>query len=151
MSIVNLPAIPAELEALDQWVVWKWEERLERNTREIKQTKIPYQPNGAKAESDNPDTWSTCETVVAAYQFGGFSGIGFVVTEDIGIVGVDLDHCRNPETGIIEEWAQRIVDRLHSYTEITPSNEGLRIFIRAELPPKDRKIGNFECTRVADT
>ena len=38
-----------------------------------------------------------------------------------------------------------IVQQLDSYTEISPSGTGLRIFIRAKLPPKDRKIGNFEC------
>jgi putative DNA primase/helicase len=145
MIAPNALYIPAELRAISQWVNWKLEERPDRNTGEIKLTKIPYQPHGPKAESDNPDTWSTFEAVLAAYQAGGFSGIGFVLTKDIGIVGVDLDHCRNPETGVIEAWAQRIVDRLNSYTEITPSNEGLRIFIRAKLPPKDRKIGNFEC------
>jgi hypothetical protein len=111
----------------------------------MKWTKVPYQPNGQYAESDNPDTWSSFEAVVRAYEKGGFSGIGFVLTKHIEIVGTDLDHCRNPETGVIEARAQRIVGRLASYTEITPSNEGLRIFIRAKLPPKDRKIGNFEC------
>jgi putative DNA primase/helicase len=63
----------------------------------------------------------------------------------VGIVGVDLDHCRDAETGTIESWARSIVDRLKSYTEITPSSEGLRIFIRAKLPPQGRKKGNFEC------
>jgi primase-polymerase (primpol)-like protein len=117
---VNVEAIPVELQPLNHWVNWCLEERPDKTTGEIKQTKIPYQPNGAKAESDNPDTWSAFETVLAAYQAGGFSGIGFVLTKDIGIVGVDLDHCRDAETGLIKAWAQTIVNRLKSYTEITP-------------------------------
>jgi hypothetical protein len=143
--MINTQAIPATLRQIPQWVLWRWEKRSDPHTGEVKSTKIPYQPGGAKAESDNPATWSPFEVVLRAYQAGGFSGIGFEVTKDVGIVGVDLDHCRNPKTGVIEEWAQRIVDQLNSYTDITPSNEGLRIFLYAKLPPKDRKIGNFEC------
>jgi putative DNA primase/helicase len=145
MTARKFSNIPGALKPRRQWVNWKWEERADRNTGEIKRTKIPYQPNGAKAESDNPATWSAFEIVLAAYQCGGFSGIGFVPTAELGIVGVDLDHCRDPETGIIEKWARHIVDLLDSYTEITPSDAGLRIFLWAKLPHKDRKIGNFEC------
>ena len=64
---------------------------------------------------------------------------------DDGIAGVDLDHVFDPETGAIEFCAQSIVDRLNSYTEISPSGEGLRIFVYAKLPPKDRRIAHFEC------
>ena len=38
-----------------------------------------------------------------------------------------------------------ILDRLNSYAEISPSGTGLRIFWFAKLPPKDRKLGGFEC------
>jgi putative DNA primase/helicase len=61
---------------------------------------------------------------VAAYEKGGFSGIGFVVTEDDAFAGVDLDHVRDIETGHIATWAQTIVDRLCSYSEISPSGTG---------------------------
>ena len=46
-----------------------------------------------------------------------FDGIGFVLdAARDGIVGVDLDGCRDPETGRIEAWATRIIngaDELH--------------------------------------
>jgi hypothetical protein len=145
MIAPNLLWIPAELRAISQWLNWKWEQRTDRTTGELKWTKPPYQPNGQHAESDNPETWTTFEQAVAAFEKGNFSGIGFVLTKDDGIAGVDLDHCRDPETGVIQSWAMRIVQALNSYTEISPSGTGLRIFLRAKLPPKDRKIGNFEC------
>jgi primase-polymerase (primpol)-like protein len=57
------------------------------------------------------------------------SGIGFVVTRHDPFVGIDLDDCRDPQTGAIEAWARQIVDHFDSLTEITPSETGLRIWI----------------------
>jgi primase-polymerase (primpol)-like protein len=55
-----------------------------------------------------------------------------------------LDHCRDPQSGEIEAWAQAIVNQLQSYTEISPSGTGLRILFKARLPPKGRRKGNIE-------
>ena len=154
---VNFDNIPVELQGRPQWVLWRWEERPDRATGELKWTKPPYQPNGISAESDNPTTWVRFAEAKAAYERGGFSGPGYVVTvdaeatdehpgtQDDGITGVDLDHVVDPKTGKIDPRAQSIVDRLNSYAEISPSGTGLRIFVYAKLPPKDRKIANFEC------
>ena len=154
---VNLANIPKELKDRPQWVLWCWEQRVDRTTGEVKWTKPPYQPNGANAESDNPATWVSFEEAKAAYERGDFSGIGYVVTVDkeLGdghpgtvddvIAGVDLDHVVDVKAGAIIPWAQSIVDRLDSYTDISPSGTGLRIFVYAKLPPKDRKLGGFEC------
>jgi hypothetical protein len=155
--MVKFSDIPEELQSRPQWVLWRWETRHDKTTDELKWTKPPYQPNGISAESDNPNTWVSFEEVKAVYERGGFSGVGYVVTVDTettdrhpgmvddGITGVDLDHVVDPETGRIEPWAQSIVDKLGSYTEISPSDTGLRIFVLAKLPPKDRKLGCFEC------
>ena len=145
MTVKNLTVIPQELRSLPQWVNWRWEQRMNPTTGELVWTKPPYQTNGQHAESDNPATWTTFEKALAAYESGKFDGIGFVVTDKDPFSGVDLDHCVNAETRAVEEWAMKIVRQLDSYTEISPSGTGLRIFIRAKLPPKDRKIGNFEC------
>jgi hypothetical protein len=131
--------IPDALRRLRQWVDWRYDYRKDKWTKPLSQ------PNGECAESDNPNTWGTFDEALAAYLQGGFDGIGFVVTGDDGLAGVDLDHCRDPETGAIEPWALRIVQALNSYTEVSPSGTGLRVFLWAKLPPKDRKLGNFEC------
>ena len=40
---------------------------------------------------------------------GKASGIGFALTgTEIG--AIDLDHCRDPETGAIDAWAQELLD-----------------------------------------
>jgi primase-polymerase (primpol)-like protein len=59
-------------------------------------------------------------------------GIGFVFTTADPYTGIDLDHCRTNEG--LEPWAAAIVERLHSFTEWSPSGEGLHILVKASLP-----------------
>jgi len=51
-----------------------------------------------------------------------------------GFVYIDLDHCRNVETGEVESWAQEVVNEIESYCEISPSGTGLHIVCRGTLP-----------------
>jgi hypothetical protein len=62
------PAVPAVLKALRQWVAWSKEQR------DGKPTKIPYQVDGRKAQSNNPQTWTGYQTVCDHRDH--FSGIG---------------------------------------------------------------------------
>jgi putative DNA primase/helicase len=138
---MNVARIPAELRALDQWVNWRLEER------DGKLTKVPYQPNGLRADSTAPTTWSG----FAACQQAS-SSIGFVVTEDDPYTGVDLDKVID-ESGVIAPEAMRIVERLNSYTELTPSAAGLRVWVRARKPGPDckRKLnGNSSLIEIYD-
>ncbi len=120
-------AIPAELRALDHWLVWRYEVRGGRRT------KVPYDAKHPRrrASSTNPATWSSFETTVEAAQWSDTDGIGFAV-EGTEYVAVDLDGCVNqhaePHQAAIE-----IIDELDSYTEISPSGRGLRIVVRAAL------------------
>jgi len=57
-----------------------------------------------------------------------YDGLGFCFF-DAGIVGIDLDTCRYPETGEISKEALRIIRYLNSYTEISQSGYGVHIFI----------------------
>ena len=102
-------------------------------------------PNtGHYAATNKPETWGDFPSTIRACEKYGCSGIGIVLTKGDPYVGIDLDNCRDPETGEIEPWAIEIVSRLASYTEVSPSGTGLRIFIKAKLPPGGRKKGNFE-------
>lgn len=129
--------IPAELKLYRQWVVWRYEVR-------DKPTKVPYQADGLQASSTDASTWSNFETIYNAYLDGGYDGIGFVVTPTDKFCGVDLDHCRNSETGEIEQWARDIVNNLNSYTEITPSMEGIRVWLKGKIPPGGNRKGKIE-------
>lgn len=130
---------PVELAARPQWVAWKLELRDNRNT------KVPYNARtGARASSTDPHTWATFEEACAFCQAENANGVGYVLSPEDPYVGIDLDHCRDPHSGRIEQWAKDVVKRLNSYTEISPSGTGLRIFIRGILPPHGRRKGPIE-------
>lgn len=139
---VPIPSnIPDELKALSQWVCWR------ETIREDKPTKIPYQVNGQPAKSNDPRTWSSFKDALASLENGaGFHGIGFVLSPNDHFKGIDLDHCRDPETGKIEPWAREIIETINSYSEVSPSGHGIRIFTKhpGPLPAGGRKKGNFE-------
>jgi len=127
---------------LRRWVVWK----LQHRESSKKPTKVPYRATlkgRVLASSTNPDTWSSYAHAVFVAQQGGFDGIGFVFAGD-GIVGVDLDGVRDPETGELEDWAKEIVVRLGSFAEVSPSGRGLHIFLRGEIPGERRRRGPVE-------
>ena len=126
---------PQELAALRQWICW----RLEPDPKGERPRKVPYDPKtGRKASSTNPETWATLPEAMRAQTKYLFTGVGFVFTEAGGIVGVDIDHCRN-EDGTFTEAAQAILDKYPSYTEISPSGAGLHIFYRGVMPGKGNK------------
>jgi len=81
---------------------------------------------------------------MARYGKGEVDGIGIVLGRELGMVGIDLDHCRNSATGEITSWAESIVQRIDSYTEVSPSGEGLRILCKANWPDHGRKRGMVE-------
>ena len=125
---VNFDAIPAEMKSCHQWLLWKFEER------DGKKTKVPYRVNGHnKASSTNPKTWCTFDAAKKAQEFRVGDGIGFVFTRG-SFSGIDVDHCRNKTTGIIDEWALPILKTLNSYTEISPSGEGVHIIVVGSIP-----------------
>jgi hypothetical protein len=64
----------------------------------------------------------------------GRFGIGFDLLESQEIVVVDLDDCRNRHTGEIAAWALRIIRALDSYTEISPSGTGVKIYLNGTKP-----------------
>ncbi|MCB1770732.1 MAG: hypothetical protein KDJ31_13710, partial [Candidatus Competibacteraceae bacterium] len=140
MLPVNFDNIPNELKSRPQWVLWRLE------SRKGKSTKTPYQIDGCRAAVNKPDTWTTYETARAAYleQRIKFSGIGFVITENDPIVGVDLDKCLSPDTGELDSLAAEIVADIPTYCEASPSGRGLRLFAFGSLPPGGRRKGMVE-------
>ncbi|PFB53251.1 DNA primase [Bacillus thuringiensis] len=122
----NFNEIPAELKALPQWILWKFE------TRNGKQTKVPCQVTGEMAQANNRRTWSTFATAVKFYLEGDYDGIGFVFSRQDNYIGIDIDKC--VVDGKTNAFATEIIDILDSYTEFSPSGNGIHIIIRGGLP-----------------
>jgi len=114
--------IPEELKS-DSFMLWRYEER------DGRMTKPPLNPHtGFRGDVTDPIQWGDYETALSAHQSGRYrsNGISVVVHPDSGLVGFDLDHCI--VDGKFSEEAQEIVDGVCSYSEISPSGEGVRIF-----------------------
>jgi hypothetical protein len=120
-------AVPPELKARRQWVVWRYERRKDGG----KPTKVPYQVSGARASATNPATWCNFLEAVFAYRLGGFDGIGYVFSADDPYTGIDFDDCIDA-SGINLEVAGRL-RRAASYAEYSPSGHGVKLIIRAQL------------------
>jgi putative DNA primase/helicase len=134
-------AIPPELKALNQWVVWRYAWLEDRQ----KWDKPPLRVrNGNEASSTNRATWGTFEDALWTYGTGLVDGIGFVFSKENRLVGIDLDHCRDHETGIIEPWALEIIDRFDTYTELSPSGAGVHLIAAGALPGHGVKTARAE-------
>lgn len=134
--------IPLYLREKAQWVVWRYT----WSDQKGKWDKPPLCPHTLRlASTTDRETWATFKEAVGAYldPDNDLDGIGFVILPEDNLTGIDLDHCRDPKTGVILQWAQDIIDRLDSYTEVTPSGTGLRAFARAKKPGREAKKGGL--------
>ena len=149
-------AVPHELKARRQWVMWRWAKR----EGEDKPTKPPYKPtsrflNRQKAKNNDPYTWTDFQSVCKPrlsdtpcfgvlpkdYDDRGtecgcvFSGIGYVFSEDDPYCGIDIDDCLDDQENL-KAWAEPIVKRLKAvaYGEVSPSGNGIKFWTKAKLP-----------------
>ena len=151
--------IPAELRASKNWVCFM----LLDNPEKGKPDKVPINPSSLWGARPNaPTTWGTFQDAAAqigktgrckrpdpkdANQkitvSGAIAGVGYMFN-NAGIVGVDFDHCIDPNTGELNPWAASWVERFGSYTEISPSGTGLHILCKGNLPGKAVKLPQAE-------
>jgi len=123
--------IPEELRAYPQWICWKAVPKGDRFN------KIPIEPGtGKAARSNDPTTWRSYQEASTYYDAnrGKLAGIGFVLSAEDPFTGGDIDHCRDPKTGELTGKAKTILQRLDTYSEISPSDTGIRFFCRGTLP-----------------
>lgn len=126
IGTVFLPdGIPAEIKQLRRWCVWRavWNEKRQ------KWDKIPYHPKTHNGLSTRlVENWTSFEDALSALRQNPdrYAGLGLVLTGARDLLGVDLDDCVGP-SGVPEPWAVDVLERLDSYTELSPSGRGLRI------------------------
>ena len=126
--------IPEELKRFKNWVTYRLIPKGE------KISKVPYNPlTGYGAKSDDPSTWVDYATAVKYAP--KYNGIGFMWASS-PYVGVDLDHHINAETGEPDEFAKSVLDKLASYSEISPSGDGCHIIVKADV---SESIKNSKC------
>ncbi|AXR76146.1 phage NrS-1 polymerase family protein [Natrarchaeobaculum sulfurireducens] len=136
---INGGTIPEALIERAQWICWRAEDR------DGKTTKVPVDPETGNFASTMDDrTWTVFERALEYATSGAADGIGFVFTATDPLVGVDLDDCRDPETGEPLEPAPSIIEQLDSFTEVSPSGTGYHVILEGDLPDGRNRHGSIE-------
>jgi len=124
-SSFYLEHVPAALKTIDRWSPWKavW------NVKRKKFDKIPQLASNPDygLSTAKPDKWVSFDLAAAALSHNKSAGLGFVMTGLKGIVAIDLDNCLD------QSWALDIITQVNSYTELSPSGQGYRIFLHGDL------------------
>ena len=151
MATIYPESLPGELKNAISWALWR------RETRDGKTDKVPYRIDGVRAKSNMPASWCKFDTAFRGYQENTtFDGVCWMMSwmrpeEPGGFVFIDIDHCI--KNGIIEPWAQEVIDKFNSYTEKSQSGNGVHILIRGKKPiQRCRKAGSpfeiYDCLRA---
>src|SRR5262249_21846374 len=89
-----------------QWAIWRLEWTGNRWTNPPFQACNPQR----HASIADPSTWTDYATAVAAAAEHG-DGVSYILTPEDNLAAADIDHVRDPATGAITEWAQRLLEQ----------------------------------------
>jgi putative DNA primase/helicase len=114
--------IPPEMAKTRRWIGWRWQRPKDR------WTKVPVSLKSGKPidAANTGKGHMTLAEFSTIKQSPNISGLGFTLGD--GFAGIDLDNCRDPETGELAGWAQAIIAELGSYTEVSPTGTGVKVF-----------------------
>ena len=100
--------------------------------------KAPRNPaTGELAKANDPATWGTwadTESLLVANDEikGRGIALGHELAPGLALYAIDLDGCRDPNTGELAPHAKTIAKAFDSYVEVSPSRTGLKVFFMAE-------------------
>jgi primase-polymerase (primpol)-like protein len=125
--------IPEEIRALPNWVGY-----IEKKNKG-RIDKIPMNVlTGRPAKSNASNTWTDFETAIDLSIDRGYAGIGFMFTPPY--VGIDIDKC--VKDGSIGTNAKKILSRIDSYSEYSPSKTGIHIICKGAIS-RSRKLSKL--------
>lgn len=137
---LQVDGIPEALRERNQWVCWKYAKPPGRNSN--RWLKLPISPaTGQLAKTTAESTWADFDTALAFFERSRaiLAGVGFVLSRGDPFIGLDLDACRDRETGRLAIWAQSVIDELDSYTEVSPSGTGVKCILESGTPVPSRR------------
>lgn len=117
------------LSDLDQWVAWKYGNRVSATTG--KPEKIPINPHtGRPANKTTAAHWGTLVQARARARRDGLNGVGVCLTTADPFLCIDLDDAII--NGRPSPMAVELMGRFESYAEYSPSGDGLHIWIKSD-------------------
>lgn len=124
--------VPNKLKKDGNFCCWKYE------VSKGRKTKVPYNPNNEnRAKSNEKATFGSYDDAIISLESRGFDGIGIGMFD--GVCAIDIDDCVGKD-GKLSHIAEDIVKIMQSYTEYSPSGEGIHILFTVE---------NFEFNKEA--
>ena len=125
---INPISIPSELKDRQQWILFKVE-FVDGRLKKYPVTVLNRRKGWNLAENQ-----SSFEIAYRTFiNTPHYAGIGYAITENDPYTCIDFDHVYNPTT---EEWNQQALEeikKLNSYTEFSPSETGVHVFIKAKM------------------
>lgn len=134
-SLIGFDAdgIPPELKTAPRWAPWA----AEWNAKRQKYDKVPRNARSPEygLSTARPERWFTFDAAMSAMKRapGQLAGVGYCMTRPHGVVGIDLDRCVSHD-GTPLPWAAEVIQKVGSYTERSPSGNGLRILALGGVP-----------------
>jgi putative DNA primase/helicase len=134
---------PPELCQRPQWLVWKYVTEPGRP----KPLKVPHYVNGRKrtgtqGSDEDRANLVTCHVATDYAQANGYDGVGFAFLPGDGLIGIDLDGCFNTDDTERHNRAVKIIQACNSYTELSPSGNGVHIIVKGDTKTfKSNQLG----------
>lgn len=124
--------IPQEMRQYRQWILWVMEDKGGK-----KPTKVPYSPVSGigHASVTDPSTFGTfdeCLNLLRNNPLFQNYGLGFVLTNEDPYTFIDLDDTEGDQNLLNAQ--KEIYERIGSYTELSPSRNGVHIIVRGSIP-----------------
>jgi hypothetical protein len=125
---LSINQIPTRLRERAQWVCWKYV------SRDGRRTKVPINPRyGWNASVSDPNSWGGFEDAVHYSEHSEtIEGIAFVFSADDPFCGIDVDDCLDEQGKLL--WGEDLLAPLATYTEVSPSGRGLKLFLEGKKP-----------------
>ncbi|SFM12233.1 Protein of unknown function [Paenibacillus sp. 1_12] len=132
--------IPMEMKQHNQWILW----RLVTLADKGKTTKMPYALNGTRADTTNPNHYSSFAEALRVYESDprNYDGLGYVFSANDPFTGIDIDNCI--VDGKLTDEADEIINALDSYSERSQSGTGVHVIVKARLQSEGNRTGSFE-------
>lgn len=136
-------SFPPELLTRQQWLVWKFVQK----PGQKKPSKMPYYAGGGvrtgqQGSEQDRNALVDYHTAVAAMS-GGYDGLGFAFLPGDGLIGIDIDGALQDDAPPEKrERAKRIIEACDSYTEYSPSGNGVHIIVNGNTETfKSNELG----------
>lgn len=129
-QVADLQSVPPEIADLSIWCAWRLVPKPGK-----KPDKVPVSPitSGSGWRKDKATFCTTAEQAIHyAESRKDLHGVGFILYDDAdhGIIGGDIDHCIDLETGQLSDTARQIIQQADTYTEVSPGLNGFRFIAR---------------------